>query len=106
MCGLKSKLLNNDYCDIINQYDFFSFCETKTDKYDVLDLPVNFSYYAKHRNKFERKSGGIVIAFKKIFDKHLKFLDTDSDYVQWFEISPELTGLRVNILVGGVYIPP
>ncbi|VDI68072.1 Hypothetical predicted protein [Mytilus galloprovincialis] len=31
---------------------------------------------------------------------------TDSDYVQWFEISPELTGLRANILVGGVYIPP
>ena len=33
-------------------------------------------------------------------------MESDSEYVQWFEISPELTGLTAKVLVGCIYIPP
>jgi hypothetical protein len=40
---------------------------TKTDKYDILNIPDGFSYVAKNRNIFKHKSGGIVVVYKNSF---------------------------------------
>ena len=85
-------------------YDILLFTEIKTDQFDVLKLPNDYSYFSKSRKKFSKKSGGIVIVFKKVLSKFLKFINSDSEYIQWIEISKEYSTLNENVLLD--YTPP
>jgi hypothetical protein len=49
------------------------FIETKTDKYDILNIPDAFSYVAKNRKIFKDKSGGIVVEYRNNLKNHIKF---------------------------------
>jgi exonuclease III len=49
----------------IKSYDVLIFTETKTDEFDELKLPEEYTYFAKHRQKMKKKSGGIIVVFKK-----------------------------------------
>ena len=73
MCGLKSKLLYHDCCDLINKYDICLFVETKTDDLDVLNVPNGYLYYCKPRSVIDKKSGGLTILYKEKFKPYLKF---------------------------------
>ena len=106
MCGLKSKLLNPDFNLLIKQYDILVFTETKTDNYDVLELPNDYTFYVKHRKNCKKKSGGIIIIYKKNLETFLNFLSSESEYVQWLEISKKISILNENLLIGCVYVPP
>ena len=66
VCGIKSKLLNPDFCELITKYDILVFTETKTDKFDILELPTGYDYFAKNRSKFSKKSGGIIVIFREV----------------------------------------
>ena len=61
VCGLKSKLLYQDFCDLINRYDICLFVETKTDDLDVLSVPNGDLYYCKHRSVFDKKKKNQVV---------------------------------------------
>lgn len=106
VCGLKSKLLNVDFIDVIKQYDIICFLETKLDKFDVLDLPQGYEYITKNRENVKRKSGGIIVIYKTELSKCIKFIKSESEYVFWFELLVDFTGLSDNILFGCIYIPP
>ncbi|CAG2245404.1 unnamed protein product [Mytilus edulis] len=91
-----------------------NFIETELEIRDA--NTISFQNVHRLRPRNDGKPRNIIAKFSK-YDDHQRVIrvvpaklrhksHTDSDYVQWFEISPELTGLRVNILVGGVYIPP
>ena len=54
-------------------YTVCIFIETKTDKYDILNIPDGFSYVAKNRKIFKHKSGGIVVVCKNYLKNHIKF---------------------------------
>lgn len=60
VCGLKSKLLNPDFVDLIRKHDILVFVETKLDELDVINLPDGYSYHCKNRKKCKKKSGGII----------------------------------------------
>jgi hypothetical protein len=47
VCGIKSKLLNPDFDLLIKSYDVLIFTETKTDEFDELKLPEEYTYFAK-----------------------------------------------------------
>jgi GR25 family glycosyltransferase involved in LPS biosynthesis len=66
VCGIGSKLLNSDFETLINNYDILVLVETKTDEYDNIKLPNEYACYAKHRKFLKKKSGGIIIIYKKI----------------------------------------
>lgn len=107
VCGLKSKLLYHDFCDLINKYDICLFVETKTDDLDVLNVPNGYLYYCKHRSVFDKKkSGGLTILYKEKFKPYLKFPKTNSELVQWVLISNEILQDDKDLLLGCVYIPP
>ena len=91
---------------LITKYDILLFQETKTDKYDKLDLPCGYDFKAKHRKKIDRKSGGIVIIYKKLLCNFIEFLDSDSDFVQWLKLKNNGTKISKDILIGCTYIPP
>lgn len=106
VCGIKSKLVNPDFDILIKQYDILILVETKTDEFDELKLPNDYTYFAKHSKKFTKKSGGIVIIIKKKLSKYLKFLKSDSEYVQWVEMSENVSSkasVDSKILFGCIY---
>lgn len=102
MCGITSKLLNPDFVNLIKSYDILIFTETKTDELDDLKLPNEYSFYAKHR----KKSGGIVVVYRKFLSKFLNFINSESEFVQWVEICKNISNLNERILLGCIYIPP
>ena len=104
MCGIKSKLLNPDFELFINKYDIIVFVETKTDEFDELKLPDDYNYFIKNRKKCNKKSGGIAIVYRKVLHSCINFLKSESDFVQWVELS--VNHLNFKILFGCIYIPP
>lgn len=104
-CSLKNKIIYPNFVDFVSNYDIIGFQETKTDSLDTINFP-NYSIHYKHRKEIARvKSGGIGIAYKRQYERYIRFIDTDSKLVQWFEISKRLTKTS-DILCGVVYIPP
>ena len=55
---------------------------------------------------FQKKSGGIIVIFKEELRKFLRFIKTESEFVQWVDISKNLISIENNILLGCTYIPP
>ena len=106
MCGLVSKLLNPDFLNFIESYGILIFQETKTDQYDNLLLPNGYSFKAKHRQKCDRKSGGIIIVYKDSLGKFLQFYDSESDFVQWVKVGNDYLNLENDLILGCIYIPP
>jgi hypothetical protein len=101
VCGIKSKLLNPNFDLLIKSYDVLIFTETNTDEFD--ELTEEYTYFAKHRKKIHKKSGGIIVVFKNTLSKCLHFIKSDSEYVQWVEFTKCLNS---DMLLGCVYIPP
>ena len=60
-------LLLPEFIQLITTHDICIFIETKTDKYDILDIPDGFSYVAKNRKIYKHKSGGIVVVYNKSY---------------------------------------
>ena len=66
-------------------------------------MPEEYTYFAKLRIFSLKKSGGIIVVFKKTLSKCLHFIKSDSEYVQWVEFTKCLNS---DMLLGCVYIPP
>ena len=58
------------------------------------------------RQKYQRKSGGISVFYKQSLSEHINNVNTESDYILWFELDKSLANLDENIFCGAVYIPP
>ncbi|CAG2205913.1 DUSP10 [Mytilus edulis] len=87
-------------------YDILIFLESKTDEFDILGMPDGYKYFAKHRTKFKKKSGGIIICFKSNLEKFLKFPKSNSEFVQWVVLEKGLVDFNKNLLMGCMYLPP
>lgn len=61
-----SKLLNPDFTSLIENYDILVFQETKTDEFDQLLLPKDYSFRAKHRKKSKKSRVGSLLFLKII----------------------------------------
>ena len=70
----------------MESYDKLLFQESKTDEFDILELPEGYLYYAKHRNGGNNKSGGDVVVYKQTLSKYLKFIETECQFVLWVNI--------------------
>ena len=73
VCGIKSKLVLPEFIQLNTTHDICIFIETKTDKYDILNIPDGFSYVAENRKIFKHKSGGIVVVYRNNLKNHIKF---------------------------------
>ena len=61
----------------------------------------------KNRKKMSnRRSGGIVLAFKENLNSFIEIIDTESKYILWFKYSGKLLNANEPVIFGIVYIPP
>ena len=72
----------------------------------MLKIPCDYDVDFKNRKKFKNKSGGIVVIYKEYLSNYFKILDSDSDFVQWIEITKNISLLNENFVLGCTYIPP
>jgi exonuclease III len=89
--------MNPDFRTFIESYDILIFQETKTDELDVLELPNEYTCFAKHRRNAKAKSGGIVIVFKRYLLKSLAFISSESAGFINFDIKPQTFKLHISI---------
>jgi hypothetical protein len=59
--------LNPDFDLLIKSYDVLIFTETKTDEFDELKLPEEYTYFAKHRKK-KTVNCGFAFSFSAAID--------------------------------------
>ena len=88
----------------MKKYDILIFQETKTTKFDHLNLPNGYSYKAKHGEKCTRKSGGYYYIQKP--DKFLEFPESSSRFAQWLRINNDFINIQEYLVVGCVHVLP
>ena len=82
ICGLKSKLLANEFLEKCAEKDLCLFQEIKTDLADEIEIrnaldPFDLDIIFKHRkNLAKHRSGGVAIIFNKYLHKHIKILES------------------------------
>ena len=101
VCGLKSKLLYEDFEEFLNSYEFVCITESKLDRYDIVDLP-EFDIITSNREKFKNKSGGIAFLYKKCYTSFTSLV-AKSDCALLIKVD-DIFGH--SILFVCVYIPP
>ncbi len=112
VCGVKSKLRNPEFLDMLEKHDVAVLQESKTDDVD-LDLLenefTNIGYKIHLKNRFKmstHRSGGILVAVKTELAKHVHFYASESKECLWFRISKCVLNSDKDLLVGAIYIPP
>ena len=63
----------------------------------------------KIEKKYVRKSGGLNCynLYKKKIEQYITFIETKSDFIQWVQLSKEISCVTDdNLIIGCVYIPP
>ena len=60
--------------------------ESKLDYLDKLDISEEYLVFSKCRQKFEKKSGGITLIYRKAIASNITFLKSDSEFVQWVKL--------------------
>ena len=105
VCGLKSKLLSNDFEDFITNFDIVGLCETKLDELDDLnDALHDFCGFYHNRKGFKRASGGIALLVRKNLADSIHLIHSEHDHCAWFLVDNVVFGYQV--IIGIVYIPP
>lgn len=73
VCGLKSKLLSDEFVVLRSSYDVVYMCETRCDDADMNIVgdkmgKIGFDIVYKNRHALSRfKSGGLLIAVRKMY---------------------------------------
>ena len=61
MCGIKRRLFYPEFRELVDKYDIFCALETKHDDMDEISLEGYKFIHQTRKQKFLRKSGGIVV---------------------------------------------
>ncbi|CAG2239753.1 unnamed protein product [Mytilus edulis] len=106
VCGLKRKLLYQEFRDLLKCNDLLCLTETKLDDLDEISFE-DFTFHYKNRKKFTSfRSGGIALGYRSQYAKFIHCIETDCPFVLWFRVDRILFRTEDDIIMGIVYIPP
>ena len=106
VCGLRKRSNYPDFFENFVDYDIVCFTEAKIDESDIILFPGFTAFYQPRKQKFLRKSGGIVVYVKNSLAKFVSKIESESDYVLWLSFSEGLLQNIDHFILGVVYIPP
>ncbi|CAG2195708.1 unnamed protein product [Mytilus edulis] len=95
-----------EFVELIHKYDFICLSESKTDDFDIIDIPGYKFIMQNRKTKSKVKSGGIAFGYKEKYEKQVHLIETESKLVLWLKISAEIFGTVEDVLIGSIYIPP
>ena len=64
-CGIRTKLNYSEFHELVNDLDVLCLVETKTDDLDEIIIPGFITKFKNRKAFANRKSGGIMLAFKQ-----------------------------------------
>ena len=105
ICGLKSKIPIPEFEDYLNSCDILGLAETKTCVHEEISIS-NYSYFAKHRLHYVRRSGGLGIFVKEDHLPFVEIIDTECEFLMLMKISKSLTAKDEDMIVCFVDLPP
>ncbi|VDI16015.1 Hypothetical predicted protein [Mytilus galloprovincialis] len=95
-----------EFVELIHKYDFICLSESKTDDFDIIDIPGYKFIMQNRKTKSKVKSGGIAFGYKEKYEKQVHLIETESKLVLWLKISSEIFVTEEDVLIGCIYIPP
>lgn len=106
MCGLRSKLIDPEFTNVISEYDIVTLLETKTDNNDVITVP-GFVCYLNNRTTTSRvRSGGVGVLIKDELSPFVTVCDIKTDLLLWLKVQQSITCDSDDIYIGVIYNPP
>ena len=93
-CGIRTKLNYPEFHELVNDFDVLCLVETKTDDLDEIIIPGFITKFKNRKAFANRKSGGIMLAFKKKFVKYINPLNTESSFVFLVQNLERITWVR------------
>ena len=104
VCGLNKRNNYFEFQELVNNFDLLCFVETKTDNCDEIEIPDFRLVHMQNRKALSnRRSGGIVLYAKSDLAPYVKVLETESDFILWFEMKGYVFSLNDDVLCGIVY---
>ena len=93
-CGIRTKLNYSEFHELVNDLDVLCLVETKTDDLDEIIIPVFITKFKNRKPFANRKSEGIMLAFKKKIVKYINPLNTESSVVFMVQNFERITWVR------------
>lgn len=114
VCGIKGKLMSEEFRKLCRGYDILCMCETKCDDVDMVNvreemLNIGFDIVYKNRSELSRfKSGGIIIAIQNNNGLKWKCIKNNNETFISIRLYKSSTGynLQRDLIISAVYIPP
>lgn len=112
VCGIISKLKIDIFKEQCQLYDIICLSETKTDDCDISLLDeafgeIGYNIICKNRCKLKvKKSGGIIIAYRKGLEQFVTDVQSNSKIVNWVRFNKKMCESEADIVIGAIYIPP
>ena len=109
VCGLKSRLLSDEFVNSCAEADLNFFQESKTDEIDEDEIRDTFSkmnmhVLFKHRSKISKyRSGGLVVIYSDRLAGKVLPVNSDIKEIQWVTLKLDNDN---EFLFGNCYIPP
>ena len=114
MLQIASWNINGFSIDKINEvllaknFDIFGIVESWTSRESNISLPgyIHISSQAvKSRGKRGRRSGGLIVYYKKELSKMITKINNSNNFI-WLKLNKSQTGLDEDIYLGTVYLKP
>ena len=112
VCGLRSKLLLDEFIELLKKYDVICMCETRCDDVDMKNVKdkienIGFNIVYKNRGALRRfKSGGLLIAVRNTFNYIWKQTKDGFETLLSVYVNGVTRGMEKNLMITSVYIPP
>ena len=112
MHGLKRKLNDLDFIELVKKYDILLFSETWLSGADNSNFDIQ-GYTCDHifgnksvGTKKGRYSGGLSIYYKNCFKDKIKIVEKNQCGILWVKIQSDLFRFEEDVYICNLYIPP
>ena len=107
--GLVTKLNDDDFISLINNYDLILLTETWTSKISNIDINGYESINCprlKCNKRAKRDSGGIAIYYKTKYQNCIELVNINSKGIVWLKLKRTYFGTVNDLYLCTCYIPP
>lgn len=106
--GLKSKVTDSDFINLIEKYDIVLLSETwlSVNESCMLNGFEHVLVNRPRRNRAGRNSGGLAVYYKSHIKRGVTITKIDPCGIIWLKLSRQFFSLESDIYISHVYIPP